>query len=160
MALALAPSRGARAAATTGLGKALESSPFVYVSPLLADGRESRCHGEVWFAWLDGSAVILSARDRWKARAIARGLDRARVWVGDHGTWKRALGHSDEFRSAPSFTAVAAISKDAALLDRLLAAYEGKYPAEIAGWRVRMRRGFADGSRVLIRYTPEAAPRT
>ena len=44
--------------------------------------------------------------------------------------------------------------KDAALLDRLLAAYETKYPAEIADWRDKMRSGYADGTRTLVRYTP------
>jgi hypothetical protein len=146
----------ARGAAPSDLDRALAASPLVYVSPLLADGRESRCHGEVWFAWLDGSVVIVTARDRWKARAVARGLDRARLWVGDHGTWKRVLGTSEEFRQAPSFEARAAIARDPAMLERVLAAFERKYPEEIGRWRDRMRAGYADGSRVLIRY--EARP--
>jgi len=153
-AAALAPRLLARGAAPAGVEAALAASPLVYVSPLLADGRESRCHGEVWFAWIDGSAVIITASDRWKARAVARGLDRARLWVGDHGPWKRTLGHDEGFRQAPSFEARAAIAKDAALLDRVLADYERKYPAEIGRWRDKMRQGVSDGSRVLIRYTP------
>jgi hypothetical protein len=154
VATALGARFGARAAATSDLDRALEASGLVYVSPLLADGRESRCHGEVWFAWLDGAVVIITARERWKARAVQRGLDRARLWVGDHGTWKRAIGKSDEFRQAPAFDARAAIAKDTALLERVLAAFERKYPEEIGAWRDRMRAGFADGSRVLIRYEP------
>ena len=110
-AAALAPRLAARAAAPSDLDRALESSGLVYVSPLLADGRESRCHAEVWFAWLDGAVVIVTARDRWKALAVARGLDRARLWVGDRGTWKRVLGHSDEFRAAPSFEATAPVTR-------------------------------------------------
>jgi len=43
---------------------------------------------------------------------------------------------------------------DDALLDRLLAIYDRKYPGEIDKWRDRMRSGYADGSRILIRYTP------
>jgi hypothetical protein len=136
------------------LAEALERSPLVYVSPLRADGRESTCHGEVWFAWLDGAVVLITARDRWKARAVLGGLDRARIWVGDHGPWKRMLGQNEAFRSAPSFEARAALANDANLLDRLLAAYERKYPKEIGSWRDKFRQGFADGSRVLIRYAP------
>ena len=151
-AAALAP-RLARAAAPSGLDSALETSGLVYVSPLLSDGRESRCHGEVWFAWLDGAAVIITASDRWKARAVARGLDRARLWVGDRGTWKKLIGHDEGFRQAPSFDARAAISKDPALLDRTLATFERKYPKEIGRFRDPMRQGVADGSRVLIQYT-------
>ena len=154
VAAALAPRLAARAAVPPGLDATLEKSALVYVSPLLADGRESACHGEVWFAWLDGSAVIITARDRWKARAVLRGLDRARLWVGDHGPWKQLIGHDETFRKAPSFEARAAISRDAALLDRVLASFERKYPAEIERWRDRMRRGVADGTRVVIAYTP------
>ena len=44
--------------------------------------------------------------------------------------------------------------EDAAMIERLLAAYELKYPDEIDSWRDRMRSGFADGSRVLLRYRP------
>ena len=143
------------------LAEVLEASPFVYVSPLRADGSESTCHGEVWYAWLDGAVVLNTASDTWKSRALARGLDRARIWVGDHGRWKRALGgRSEAFRSAPSFEARAERSRDAALLDRLLARFEQKYPDEIATWHDDMRRGFLDGSRFLIRYRPEAEPRT
>jgi len=68
--------------------------------------------------------------------------------------WKRTLGHDEGFRQAPTFEARAAIAKDAALLDRVLADYERKYPAEIGRWRDKMRQGVTDGSRVLIRYTP------
>lgn len=154
LAVALGPRLAARAAAPSDLDRALESSGLVYVSPLLADGRESRCHGEVWFAWLDGSVVIVTAREGWKARAVQRGLDRARLWVGDHGSWKRMLGKSDEFRQAPAFEARAAIVKDGALLERVLASFERKYPEEIGRWRDRMRAGYADGSRVLVGYRP------
>ena len=153
-ALARAAEPPAPAAPAAPLAAALAASPFVYVSPLLADGRESRCHGEVWFAWLEGAAVIITARDRWKAKAVARGLDRARLWVGDHGRWSGLLGKNEAFRAAPSFDARASLARDPALLDRLVAAYERKYPNEIESWRDRFRSGFADGSRVLIRYAP------
>ncbi len=164
---ALRPSaaRAAERAAAVGgvsepeLQRALASSPYVYISPLRADGAESRCHGEVWYGWIDGGVVIITARDRWKARSLARGRDRARIWVGDAGRVKGLLGESDAFRRHPHFDAVGEISPDAALLDRLLAGYERKYPDEIGEWRERMRIGFRDGSRVLIRYRPLAAPK-
>ncbi len=152
------------AAADTGvpaeLAAALESSPYVYVSPLRADGKESTCHGEVWFAWLDGAVVLTTATTTWKARAVARDLEKARLWVGDHGRWKAVVGRNEGFRAAPSFVAKASVVKDEALLERLLAVYEKKYPAEMGRWRDRMRAGNADGSRTLLRYTPEAATRT
>lgn len=136
------------------LEKALAESGLVYVSPLRSDGRESRCHAEVWFGWIDDSVVLITGAERWKSRALGSGLDRARIWVGDHGRWKKLVGHNEAFRQAPSFEARAKAVKDDALLDRLLAAYEKKYPEEIGEWRDRMRSGYADGTRVLIRYTP------
>ena len=134
--------------------RALSESPYVYVSPLRSDGEESRCHGEVWFGWIDGAVVVNTGSDRWKARSVRRGLDRARIWVGDFGSWKRLLGKSEDFRRGPCFDAGAEFVGDVRTLDRLLALYEKKYPAEIGEWSDRMRNGFADGSRVLIRYRP------
>ena len=149
-----APAPGAAASLPAPTVALLESSPFVYVCPLRAAGAESTCHAEVWFAWLDGSVVIITARDRWKAKTIAAGRDRARLWVGDHGTWKTLTGRSDAFRKAPSFEARGRFVNDRAVLDRLLAAYEKKYPAEIGRWRARFESGFASGERVLIAYAP------
>ncbi len=151
LAALLAPSALVRAAE---LQSALEKSGFVYVSPLRSDGNESTCHGEVWYAWIDGSVVLITGSDRWKARSVKKGLDRARIWVGDHGRWKKLLGTNEAFRKAPSFDARAEIVKDDALLDQLIAIYEKKYPDEIADWRDRFRSGYADGSRVLVRYRP------
>lgn len=140
----------------TQLETQLERSPFVYVSPLLDRDRESRCHAELWFAWLDGAVVVIVSADRWKARALRSGRDKARIWVGDHGRWRGLMGENEAFRRAPSFTARGEIVRDRALLERLLATYEAKYPAEIAQWRDRMRTGYADGTRVLIRYARTA----
>lgn len=167
--LALAPAllraRRARAEATEGspaddLAAALRDSPYVYVSPLRRDGDESTCHGEVWFAWIDGAVVTTVASDRWKARSLEQGLDQARLWVGDHGRWKGVLGRNQAFRGAPHFDAQASASRDPDLLEALLAAYERKYPAEIGRWRDKMRAGSRDGSRVMIRYRPLEPRRT
>jgi hypothetical protein len=153
--LRLLPARRARAAALPAEAKAaLPSSPFVYVSPLRSDGRESTCHAEVWYGWIDGRVLLITSSDGWKARALARGLDRARLWVGDHGRWKRLGIAREDFRKAPSFDARASKVSDPALLDRLMAEFRRKYPAEIGKWEPRMRAGFADGGRTLIAYEP------
>jgi len=145
------PSRAALALDVSGL---LERSGFVYVSPLKSDGSESSCHGEVWYGWLDGDVVLITSQTSWKARALARGLERTRIWVGDHGRVGPVLGSGDAFRKGPSFEARAHASGDAALLEHLLATYRRKYPNEIGSWESRMRSGFESGERVLIRYTP------
>ena len=147
------PGRSNAAGLGADVTKLLRKSGFVYVSPLLGSGAESRCHGEVWFGWLDRSVVLITSQESWKARALARGLSRARVWVGDHGRVGRVLGR-DAFRAAPSFEARARQEKAAAVLDRLMAVYRTKYSDEIGSWEPRMRSGFTSGERILIRYEP------
>jgi hypothetical protein len=143
-------------ALSADLTKALETSPFVYVSPLKKGGAESSCHGEVWFAWLDGSVLVNSRRNTWKVKALQHGLDRARIWVGDHGRWKPMLGGTptDAFRKAPSFDARASFETDRKWNDQLIALYENKYKGEFGRWREDMQTGFYSGQRMLIRYTP------
>jgi len=140
---------------------ALEQSEFAYVSPLRSDGSASTCHGEVWYAWLDDTIVTTTSRESWKARAVARGLDRARIWIGSYGRWKRiAGGRNEAFRRGPNFVAHASVEPDAAVLDPLLEVYGRKYPGEIGRWRERMRREVASGERVILRYRllPSPAP--
>jgi hypothetical protein len=133
----------------------LESSPFVYISPLRKDGGERKCHSEVCYGWIDGAVVINTAPTTWKSRALAAGHDRARIWVGDHGRVKQMIGTNDAFRGAPHFDAkVESVKGGEALLERLLAVYEKKYPREIANWRDAMRDGYRSGQRLLLRYTP------
>ena len=134
----------------------LEQSPFVYISPLLRDGQESSCHAELWYAWIDDSIVATVAKDRWKATALARGLNGARIWVGDHGRWKTMFGgHNEDFLGAPNFFARAERIDDGEMIERLLTVYSKKYPDEIEKWRDLMRSGNADGSRIMIRYRPD-----
>jgi hypothetical protein len=133
---------------------ALATSPLVYVSPLKRDGGESACHGEVWFVTDGGDALVVTAAERWKARSLLAGLDRARLWVGDFGVWTRSGGR---YQGAPSFVARASFEKDAAARERALASFGAKYPQEWDKWGPRFRGGLADGSRVLIRYAPVSA---
>jgi hypothetical protein len=128
---------------------ALEKSPLVYISPLHRDGRESSCHGEVWFFWDRGSVLISTAAKTWKARALNSGRDRARIWPVSRA--------GDRFRSAPSFDARASTETDRAAFDRLRAAFAEKYPDEWGKWEPRFEKGYEDGSRTLIRYSPITA---
>ena len=146
------PAPARPAAPALDLDSALARGRYVYASPLRVDGVESTCHGRLWFAWLDGSVVVNTGALRWRARSVARGLS-TRIWVGDHGSWE-PVGH-EAFRRGPSFDARGGIVRDEALLERMLAVFDAKYAGEIEGWRERIRQGVRDGSRVLIRYTPD-----
>lgn len=146
-AAAFAPRRLFAADAGYALPKAtadaLAKSPLVYVSPLLASGKQSSCHKEVWYFMDRGDVVIGTATDRWKTVAVKKGRDKARLWVGEYGA------------SAPTFLARAEIDKDPATFARLLAAYATRYPDEWESkWKGRFESSYKDGSRTLIRYTP------
>jgi hypothetical protein len=130
---------------------ALQKSPLIYLSPLRSDGAESTCHGEVWYVQDGAELLVVTATDRWKTRALRRGLDRARIWVGDFGQWKKSDGR---FKTGPSFLAKARFDAEESVLETALAAFGVKYPDEWDKWEPRFRKGLADGSRVLIRYRP------
>ena len=133
---------------------ALKQSPYVYVSPLKSNGGESRCHGEVWYFEDRGDAVLATATDTWKAKALSRGLNRARIWVGDYGRVGRG---SDKFRAGPSFIAEASKDEDRATFQRLMKTFAGKYPEEWGKWEPRFQKGYDNGSRILIRYRAVSA---
>jgi len=130
---------------------ALKTSPYVYISPLHPDGKESRCHAEVWYFYDQGGVVIATGPDRWKTRAIDRGWSAARVWVGDYGRVKQ---DGDGFRKGPSFRAKARRDSDRAVFERLMLSFAKKYPDAWGKWEPRFRKGYEDASRVLIRYEP------
>jgi hypothetical protein len=133
--------------------RALAASPLVYISPLHSGDRESRCHGEVWFFFDEGDVLISTGRSTWKARALESGRDRARIWVGDFG---RGRGVGERYRKGPSLLTRARVERDRGAFERLLAAFGKKYPDEWGKWEPRFKKGFEDGSRILIRYAPIA----
>ena len=157
-ALALFPRRLLAADAKFDVGapatEALTKGKLVYVSPLRADGRESRCHGEVWYFWDRGAVVIATATGGWKVRAVKGGKDKARIWVGDFGPYSQA---SEKLRGAPTFLASAAVDGDPATFERLLASYGTRYADEWGKWKPRFESSYKDGSRTVIRYTPIGA---
>jgi hypothetical protein len=133
------------------LERALAESRLVYVSPLRKDGHETACHGEVWFVTEGSDVLVVTAADRWRATAIRRGLDRARLWVGDHGVWKRA---ARAWETSPSMDARARLDGDREAHARALALFGEKYASEWKKWGPRFEEGLASGERVLVRYTP------
>ena len=133
---------------------ALAESSLIYLSPLRSNGAESSCHGEVWFVRDGAELLVVTTRDRWKALAVRRGLDRARIWVGEFGQWKKSDGR---FKTGPTFLAKASFDAKDSPIEEVLDAFGAKYPTEWEKWASRFREGLADGSRVLIRYRPSGA---
>ena len=153
---------GAALAPLVGLGRGvaaqaaapLDASKLVYITPLKGNGEESQCKAEIWFAHVDGNVFVVTSSDAWRAKAVGRGLDRARMWVGEFGVWSDADG---AFRNAPELMATAALETNGDTQERVLAAMGGKYGDEgWSRWGPRFEKGLADGSRVMIRYAIDA----
>lgn len=132
----------------------LETSPLVYITPIKSDGGESRCKAEIWFSHHDGDVFVVTPPDAWRAEAVGKGLNRARMWVGDFGLWQRADG---AFREAPELMATASIESDPEVHAVVLSAMGEKYAASgWSRWGQAFKDGLVDGSRVMIRYVIDA----
>ena len=139
--------------AEPGWRAAAETSPLIYLTPIQSNGAESRCQAEIWFASLGGAMYVVTATDAWRAEAVRQGLTKARIWVGDVGTWRRAGG---SYKALPMVGAAASIETDAAVQGQVLEVMGGKYSAGWDTWGPRFRNGLADGSRVMLKYQPTA----
>ncbi|MEQ9004976.1 MAG: hypothetical protein RIE74_15565 [Pseudomonadales bacterium] len=127
----------------------LAESDLIYLTPLKAGGTESACQAEVWFVAEGRDAWVVTAQDSWRARALARGYDRARVWVGDVGVWTRSDG---AYRQLPVAEAQVERVDDPDVHTRVLALFGAKYPLSWVLWGPRFRNGLTAGSRVMLRY--------
>ena len=132
------------------LKQALDESALVYSTPLHEDGRESSCQSEIWFATHEGDVYVVTRSNAWRARAIGKGWDGARIWVGDLGNWRRTRGR---YKDLPSYTAQASLVEDAGRHAAVLESFAGKYSGEWRSWGPRFDKGLKGGSRVMLRYS-------
>ncbi len=135
-------------ASSASLPAGADSSRLIYITPLKRNAQESTCQAEVWFM-RDGDALyVVTQADAWRATAIGKGLDVAKIWVGDVGVWSR----NPEYRELPEIMAQASIVTDPSVHAGMLDKFGGKYTDEWPVWGPRWKTGLADGSRVMIRY--------
>jgi hypothetical protein len=128
---------------------ALDKSALIYLTPIVSGGRESHCHGEVWFVHYQGDIFVNTPATTWRAEAMRRGFRHAKIWIGEFGVWTRA---KDRYRSAPYLEIEGQIETDPDVHAELLGEFGRKYESEWGKWGPRFRDGLADGSRVLLRY--------
>lgn len=136
-------------AATSPAVAFLDKSQLIYLSPLRADGSESKCHGEVWFVHHGEEVYVVTRSDAWRAEAVRRGLRRAACWIGEFGVWTRA---KDRYRSAPYLVLEGRFEEDRGAQQGILDIYGNKYADEWGTWGPRFHEGLAQGSRVMLRY--------
>jgi hypothetical protein len=141
VAVAVAATATVAAALAPDVEKALADSEYVYISSTRKDGSLGE-KAEIWFMYEGGKVYVGTRPASWRVKRIEWGRPDAKIWVGT--------------REGPSFAATGAIVKDPALYEKLYAVFARKYPE---GWKRHedgFRKGFADGSRVLVAYTPKS----
>jgi len=142
------------AAQTSSLKQAIDSSDLVYLTPIRSDGSESSCQAEIWFVPQGPDLYIVTATSSWRVSAVKKGLNKARIWVGDLGQWR---GTDGKYKELPRLDAHATVVTDSAEHQQILDLFGSKYPL---GWVVygsRFRDGLADGTRTMVRYRPTMA---
>lgn len=139
LAVLLIPSLGF-AELSAELKKALGESEYVYISSTRKDGSLSKA-AEIWFMYHNGAVYVGTLPTSWRAKRIKWGRTAARI----------AVGKAD----GPSFVATGAIVKDPETEKVMLETYAKKYPGGWPTYSEKFRKGFQDGSRVLIKYTPK-----
>ena len=134
-----------------GLAHATAESALIYLSPLQSNGALSRCQAEVWFVSDGPDMCVVTDKDAWRAKAVEQGLAPTQVWVGDVGLWQKSDG---AYKNLPSMRAGASFERNADKHAQLLSVFGRKYAREWDTWGPRFKKGLADGSRVMLRYTP------
>lgn len=120
----------------------LKKSEYVYISSTRKDGTLGK-PAEIWFHYHDGAVWVGTRPESWRVKRIRWGRPAAKIWVGKP--------------DGPSFAATGEIVDDDEAEALLMKTFAEKYPA---GWKSHaenFRKGFADGNRVLVKYTPVAA---
>jgi hypothetical protein len=120
--------------------KALDQASLVYVATVRKDGNQST-PAPVWFTLsADRTQLFIQAhKGSWKDKRIRRGSP-AIVWIGG--------------LNGPSFVGKAEITKDAAVVDKILTDYPKKYGMMNSAVGPS-RQNFESGDRIAIRITPE-----
>ena len=103
------------------------------------------------------SMYVVTATDAWRApKPFGAASNRARVWVGDVGNWRRADGRYREL--LPAVEATASIETDATRREQVLSAMGEKYADEWPTWGPRFRNSrWPTGRRVMLKYQPDLA---
>jgi len=122
------------------LQKGLQESPYVYIQSTRKGGALGKA-AEIWFLYANGAVYVGTKPDSWRAKRIKWGRPQARLAVGK--------------QDGPSFKASGAIVKEPETEKLMLETYAKKYPGAWSKYETSFRDGFKDGSRVLIKYTPE-----
>jgi len=123
-----------------GVQQALDKSKYVYIQTERKD-RTFGSKAEIWFMAYEKAIWVASMETTYRARRIAAGRTRAKIWVGS--------------RTGPLIEANGAFVEDPAINEVLFERFADQYPNGWPKYEARFREGLAKrGSYVLIKYTP------
>lgn len=125
---------------TPELRKGLEESTYVYIASKRKDGSLSK-PAEIWFLWHEDALYVGTPPTSWRVKRIEAGRADAKIWVGKP--------------DGPAFEATGEIVKDAAIETVMMETFAKKYGSHWESYEERFRTGLADGSRVVVKYTPK-----
>lgn len=135
---------GLAAGLPADLERALRDSQYVYLQSERQGGAFGK-PAEIWFMYDAGAVLVGTPPTSWRVKRIRAGRPRARI----------AVGKPD----GPSFDARGELVSDPKVQERLMEELGRKYPDGWKRFEQRFREGFRTGDRVVVRYTPTAAPR-
>jgi hypothetical protein len=121
--------------------KLLADSEYVYISSTRKDGSLGK-PAEIWFLYHDGAVYVGTSPKSWRVKRIQWGRPGAKIWVGK--------------RDGPSFAATGELVDDDRIRALLLETYAVKYSEGWKRYEQSFREGFADGTRVIVKYSPRA----
>jgi hypothetical protein len=118
----------------------LTNSKYVYIATSRKNGSFGK-PAEIWFMYRDGAVYVASPPTTWRVRRIKAGRPLVKI----------AVGKPD----GPSFMATGALVNEPNVYPVLFETYAKKYPDGWPKFEEQFRKGFTNGSRVLIRYVPK-----
>jgi hypothetical protein len=121
------------------LKEQLANSRYVYISSARKDHSFGK-PAEIWFLFHEDSVWVGTPPESWRAKRIKAGRRMAKI----------AVGKVD----GPVFFARGTIVQDPKVEELLFQTFATKYPEGWPQHEESFRKGFKDGSRVLIRYSP------
>ena len=129
----------AAGALSTDMQQALDTSKYVYIQSERKSG-DFGSKAEIWFFHHDGAVWVGTPVSTHRVKRIQAGRTKAKIWIGS--------------KDGTSFDATGSLVKDDAVNEIMYKTFAKKYADGWSTYEDRFRKGFADGSRTLVRYDP------
>ena len=133
------PVTAATGALSGAMQQLLDTSKYVYIQSERKSGNLGS-KAEIWFFHHDGAVWVGTPVSTHRVKRIQAGRTKAKVWIGS--------------KDGSSFDATGSLVTDEAVNEIMYKTFEKKYADGWSTYEDHFRKGFADGSRTLVRYDP------